>query len=261
MRSGRPLGAVIATPLVRIRHGDSVEISGAYQYQARHSGPVVQRFWHYEKERSIRKFSPPMRGERVLDVGCGSGVVADLLASMGAEVTGIDANPKAIEFARATFHRPNLEFRCANVEDVSGASASIARVYCLEVIEHLYEEQVRALLATFARLLRPGGVLTLTTPNYRGLWPAIELVMDRLRLAPPMAEHQHVTRFDRVKLRQLLTDTDWEMVRLATFSTFAPFVSALNWRLAERCAEVEDRADLSFGSLLLVVAKRRGRND
>ena len=242
MRSGRPLGAVIATPLVRIRHGDSVEISGAYQYQARNSGPAVQRFWHYEKERNIRKFSPPMPGERVLDVGCGSGVLADLLASMGAEVTGIDANPKAIEFARATFHRPNL-------------------VYCLEVIEHLYEQQVRALLATFARLLRPGGVLTMTTPNYRGLWPAIELVMDRLRLAPPMAEHQHVTRFDRVKLRQLLTDTDWEIVRLATFSTFAPFVSALSWRLAERCAEVEDRADLPFGNLLLVVAKRRGSND
>jgi SAM-dependent methyltransferase len=126
------------------------------------------------------------------------------------------------------------------------------------VIEHLYQQQVRALLASFARLLRPGGVLTMTTPNYRGLWPAIERIMDRLQLAPPMAEHQHVTKFDRRRLRRVLADADWEIVRLVTFSTFSPFISILSWRLAERCAEIEDRADLAFGNLLLVVAKRRG---
>ncbi len=245
---------------MRIRHGDTVEISGAYQYQARNAGPAVQRFWHHEKERMVRKFSSPQPGQRVLDVGCGSGVVADLLASMGAEVTGIDANAKAIEFARATFRRANLDFRCAYVEELAYAPASIDGIYCLEVIEHLYHQQVHALLATFARLLRPGGVLTLTTPNYRGLWPVIEMAMDRLRLAPPMANHQHVTRFDRTSLRQALAGADWEIVRLATFSTFAPFVSPVSWRLAECCAEMEDRADLPFGNLLMLIAKRRDRD-
>jgi 2-polyprenyl-3-methyl-5-hydroxy-6-metoxy-1,4-benzoquinol methylase len=177
---------------------------------------------------------------------------------MGADVTGVDANAKAIEFARATFHRPNLEFRCAYAEDIPYAPSSVTRIYCLEVIEHLYEQQVRALLATFARLLRPGGFLTMTTPNYRGLWPAIEMVMDRLRLAPPLAEHQHVTRFDRIGLRSVLAQADWEIMRLVTFSTFAPFISALSWRLAEGCAAIEDRVDLPFGNLLLVIAKRRG---
>ncbi len=244
---------------MRIRHGDTVEISGAYQYQARKHGPVVQRFWHQEKERMVRKFSPPAPGQRVLDVGCGSGVVSDLLASMGAEVTGVDANVQAIDFARATFHRPNLDFRCAYVEELAYDPASVDRIYCLEVIEHLYEQQVHALLATFARLLRGGGVLTLTTPNYRGFWPVIEMAMDRARLAAPMAEHQHVTRFDRTKLRQALAAADWEIVRLATFSTFAPFLSVLNWRLAERCAKMEDRMDLPFGNLLMAIAKRRSR--
>lgn len=242
---------------MRIRHGDSVEINGAYQYRARNAGPVVQRFWHHEKERMVRKFSAPGPGQRVLDVGCGSGVVADLLASMGAVVTGVDANAKAIEFARATFRRANLDFRCAYVEELDYASASIDGIYCLEVIEHLYQQQVHALLATFARLLRPGGVLTLTTPNYRGIWPVIELAMDRLRLAAPMAEHQHVTRFDRASLRQALVGADWEILRLATFSTFAPFLSVVNWRVAERCAEIEDRVDLPFGNLLMLLAKRR----
>jgi hypothetical protein len=49
-------------------------------------------------------------------------------------------------------------------------------------------------------------------------------------------------------------------VRLATFSTFAPFVSMVSWRLAERCAEMEDRVDVPFGNLLMLIAKRRDRD-
>jgi 2-polyprenyl-3-methyl-5-hydroxy-6-metoxy-1,4-benzoquinol methylase len=238
------------------RQGDTVQISGGYQHHARTEGPAVQRFWHYEKERVIRKFSPPLPGDRVLDVGCGSGVVSDLLASMGANVVGVDGNAEAIDFAKATFNRPNLEFRRALVEDLPYPPGSVDRIYCLEVIEHLYQPQVRNLLDTFSRLVRPGGVLTLTTPNYRGLWPAIELAMDRLGVAPPLAEHQHVTKFHRASLRALLVSTGWQIQRLSTFCTLAPFLSAVSWQLAEACADLEDSADVAFGNLLLVVAQR-----
>jgi 2-polyprenyl-6-hydroxyphenyl methylase/3-demethylubiquinone-9 3-methyltransferase len=240
------------------RRGDTVAISGDYQYKARTQGRAVQRFWHYEKERVIRKFSAPSPDEQVLDVGCGSGVVADLLASMGADVTGVDVNAEAIAFAEANYQRPNLRFRRALVEDLPYPAGSIDRIYCMEVIEHLYEPQVRNLLATFHRLIRPGGVLTLTTPNYRGFWPAIEIAMDRLRLAPPLAEHQHVTKFHRASLRRLLLETGWQIERLSTFCTFAPFVSALSWQAAEQCAALEDKADVAFGNLLLTVARRVG---
>ena len=81
------------------RTGDTVQIARDYQHRARTSGFVVQRFWHAEKERVIRKFSAPRSGDRVLDVGCGSGVVANALAGMGAIVTGVDGNPDAIAFA------------------------------------------------------------------------------------------------------------------------------------------------------------------
>jgi len=256
-RSGRASAPVIASSVVRIRHGDTVEISGAYQYSARYSRSRVQRFWHEEKERIIRKFCPPLPGDHVLDMGCGSGVIADRLAELGAHVTGIDSNPAAVAFARATFARPNLEFRQASAAEIDLAPGSLDRIYCLELVEHLYPEQTGALLASFARLLRPGGTLTLTTPNYRGLWPAIELLMDRLRLAPVMANEQHVTRFDRTTLKRMLDPADWRIVRLASFCTLAPFLSTVGWRLAKRCAELEDRADLKFGNLLLLVAIRQ----
>jgi 2-polyprenyl-3-methyl-5-hydroxy-6-metoxy-1,4-benzoquinol methylase len=241
-----------------IRRGDTVEISGAYQHQARTQGMVVQRFWHAEKERIIRRYAAPKPGDKVLDVGCGSGVVTDLLASLGAQATGIDANAEAIAYATRTFVRPTLHFRQGLVEDLPDAAGTFDAIYCLEVIEHLFENQVVNLMARCARLLRPGGRLLLTTPNYRGLWPALEFAMDRAHVAPPMAGHQHVTRFHRERLRQLLASGDWHVRRLHTFSTFAPFLSVLHWGMAERLAGWEDRVDLPFGHLLLMVAERVG---
>ena len=113
------------------------------------------------------------------------------------------------------------------------------------------------LLRTLHRLTRSGGTLTLTTPNYRGLWPLIEFTMDTLKLAPRMEDEQHVTKFHRASLPQMLAATGWRVEYLTTFSTFAPFLSIINWKLAERCAALEDRLSLPFGNIILAVAKKK----
>lgn len=238
------------------RTGDAIAIEGDYQHRARHQGFVVQRFWHAEKERMIRSYAPPAAGERVLDVGCGSGVISDVLASFGARVTGVDGNPRAIAFARRTYHRPNLDFVQGLVDELADPPGSVDRIYCLEVIEHLYADQVHALLAQFHRLLRPGGTLCLTTPNFRGVWPAIEWTLDTLRLVPTLAEEQHVSRFSRASLRAALESAGWSVTQLRTFSTVAPFASVLGWNVGRSLARLEDRAGLPFGAVLFAVATR-----
>jgi len=238
------------------RTGDAVEIAGDYQHRARAKGFVVQRFWHAEKERMIRRFSAPRRGERVLDVGCGSGVIADVLASSGARTTGVDGNPRAIDYARRTFVREGLDFRCALVEDLGEAQGSVDRIYCLEVIEHLFEPQVHELLRQMNALAKVGGSLTITTPNFRGLWPAVELALDTLRLVPHLAGDQHVSKFNRSSLRTALERAGWKVERLVTFSTFAPFVSVLGWKPALWVAEHETSWSLPFGNVLFAVAKK-----
>jgi len=238
------------------RRGDAISIDGAYQHRARTRGFVVQRFWHYQKERVIRKFCPPSPGDRVIDVGCGSGVITDLLASLGARTTGIDANPAAVEYARDAFSRANLDFRQGLVEDLQFEPGSLDKIYCLELIEHIYAHQVRSLLRTLLPLARPGGNLVVTTPNYRSFWPLLEWTLDKLKLAAPLAEHQHVTRFSRSSLAAFLEEAGWQVERVTTFSTFAPFLSAVSWSLAERCAVLEDKASLPFGNLLLAIARK-----
>src|SRR5215207_1538265 len=147
------------------RMGDAIEIDGGYQHHALTKGFVVQRFWHAEKLRVVEKFSCPAKGERVLDIGCGSGVVSDALHRHGAVVTAVDGNSKAIDYARRTFGRDGIRFHHGQVEDLPARAGSIDRSYCFEVIEHLYINQTERLLRKAHRLSRTGGTITLTTPN------------------------------------------------------------------------------------------------
>ncbi len=236
------------------RHGDAIRIDGDYQHRARTRGFVVQRFWHAEKERVIRRYAMPARGETVLDVGCGSGVLSDFLARQGATVIAIDSNPAAIEYARRTFARPGLDFRLSTVDELGLAPESLDRSYCFELIEHIHLHQTRALFRQIHDLTRTGGTLAITTPNYAGVWPVIERALDMTKLVPRLGGDQHVTHFTRRLLEATLAECGWTVERITTFSTIAPWMSVFGWRVAERIADREDRWNLRFGSILLATA-------
>ncbi|MGQ0538667.1 MAG: class I SAM-dependent methyltransferase [Gemmatimonadaceae bacterium] len=238
------------------RKGDAIAIPGDYQHRARQSGFVVQRYWHWEKERIVRKFCPPEPGSAAIDVGCGSGVIANLLAELGARTTGIDGNPEAIEYASRTFRTDGLSFRRALVEELEFPAGSVDNAYCMEVFEHLYPAQIDLLARRIYELAKPGGRFLVTTPNYRGTWPLLEVALDALRLVPRLHGDQHVTKFHRRRLREVLVGAGWEIERLSTFSTFAPWVSVVSWSAAQAVSAVEDRLGLPFGTIIIAVARK-----
>ena len=106
-----------------------------------------------------------LAGVRVLDIGCGGGLVAEPLARLGARVTGIDPAAETIAAAAAHANLQGLaiDYRAARAEALVAAGETFDAVLCLEVVEHVPD--VAAFLRLAASLVRPGGVLIVSTIN------------------------------------------------------------------------------------------------
>ncbi|MGE5237124.1 MAG: class I SAM-dependent methyltransferase [Acidobacteriota bacterium] len=238
------------------RTGDAIAIPGSYQFDALHTGFVVQRYWHHLKIEALERAAPPCPDEVVIDIGCGSGVIADRLASRAREVHALDANPSAIEFARRQFPRSNLHFHLGLADEADFGGEMFDRIYLLEFIEHLYWEQLVALFGRLATWLKPGGTVFLTTPNYHSAWPLVEHVMDLLHLTPEMHTAQHVSRATRRRLTDLARQCGFEQEQIGRVVGLAPFVSPLGWRLAERVDALERLAGCPLGHLLYALWRK-----
>lgn len=113
----------------------------------------------------------PLRGARVLDVGCGGGLLSEAMAREGARVLGLDLSPELIDIAK--LHRLestqggailDLEYRVQAVEALADAEpASFDAITCMEMLEHVPEPG--SILEACARLLKPGGRLFVSTIN------------------------------------------------------------------------------------------------
>jgi 2-polyprenyl-3-methyl-5-hydroxy-6-metoxy-1,4-benzoquinol methylase len=216
---------------LKLREGDAIRISGDYQARALKSSRAAQRFWHEAKFRLIERVAIPSKRERVLDAGCGSGTISQFLSLYAGEVIGVDSNPSAISFASSTYVAPNLQFRLGQFGDLI-ATKPFDRIYCIEVIEHFYESQANEVLSLFHKMTTPGGQLFLTTPNYRSVWPLIEWLLDRFALVATLDEAQHVTHFNKGKLRAVLSRAGWRVRHIGTFNGAAPFLAPISRRLA-----------------------------
>ena len=163
----------------------------------------------YIRDQAARRFGrDPARpdclaGLRILDIGCGAGVLCEPLARLGADVVGADPARKAIEVARRHAREAGLavDYRCAPSEALADAGERFDIVLAMEVIEHVTDSDL--FIARCAELVPPGGLMILSTLNrtVKSLVFAIVIAEYVLRLLPRGA-HQW-NRFltpDEVKL-------------------------------------------------------------
>ncbi|NWG92825.1 MAG: bifunctional 2-polyprenyl-6-hydroxyphenol methylase/3-demethylubiquinol 3-O-methyltransferase UbiG [Parvularculaceae bacterium] len=118
---------------------------------------------HFGRDRRARA---PLAGLRLLDVGCGGGLVAEPMRRLGADVTAIDAAEPNIKTAMVHANEAGLEidYRTATVEDLASlGEPPFDLVLNLEVVEHVADPEV--FLRLSASLVRPGGLMVVATIN------------------------------------------------------------------------------------------------
>ena len=140
-------------------------------------GALAQRWWDPEgPEKALHAMNPvrlayvtgrtTLRDARVLDVGCGGGLLSEALAGEGAVVTAIDLSPELLKVARLHGLETgvSVDYRQQPVEALATeAPGSFDAVTCMEMLEHVPDPA--AIIRACAELLRPGGRLYLSTLN------------------------------------------------------------------------------------------------
>ncbi|MEM9441438.1 MAG: bifunctional 2-polyprenyl-6-hydroxyphenol methylase/3-demethylubiquinol 3-O-methyltransferase UbiG [Pseudomonadota bacterium] len=107
----------------------------------------------------------PLSKLRILDIGCGGGLLAEPLARMGASVTGIDLAPSHIQGAKRHAEAAGLkiDYRVVSIDDLLAEQAQFDLVCAMEVIEHVPDQT--AFLRTAASMVVPGGGFVMATLN------------------------------------------------------------------------------------------------
>jgi len=127
-----------------------------------------------------------LRGLRLIDIGCGAGVLCEPLAALGATVVGADPGPAILEVARRHAAQTGVavDYRCTTAEGLADQGERFDVVLALEVIEHVADAEL--FLRRCAELVAPGGLMILSTINRTAKSFAFAIVMAEyvLRLLP-----------------------------------------------------------------------------
>ncbi|MBO0347503.1 bifunctional 2-polyprenyl-6-hydroxyphenol methylase/3-demethylubiquinol 3-O-methyltransferase UbiG [Roseibium sp. CAU 1637] len=125
----------------------------------------------YIKEKVCAQFdrdyraSDAFKGLRILDIGCGGGLLSEPMARLGAEVVGADPSEVNIEIARLHMAQSGLkiDYRAETAEDLAAAGETFDIVLNMEVVEHVAD--VPLFLEKTASMVRPGGLMFVATIN------------------------------------------------------------------------------------------------
>lgn len=176
--------------------------------------------WAEHTHKSLEALKRPwLSGVRVLDVGCGGGLLSEPLARQGAHVTGIDARPAHIDVAKAHCDTQEdwvLDYCAQSLEGYAKANpaASFDLVIAFEVIEHVHDPLV--FLKSVDHLLKPGGLFLLSTINRttRSAIKAIFLAEQVLGWIPP-GTHSWDAFITPHELKHLTIGLEWDVTHEA----------------------------------------------
>ena len=221
-----------------------------------------ENYWYRRHLAVYQWIAERVAGLRVVDLACGEGYGADVLARTAADVVGVDANPDAYEHARLRYRRANLRFERGLVEQFDSECDAIV---FLQTIEHV--EEPGSLLE---RMAASAPVAYVSTPNRLTLappgadksgnpWHLREYTPDEYRaLVRPLfarVELLGVFHARKLRLHEVALRLGWDRVHAALHLT-KPFYDRFVPAIAASDFELRDDRDLDSSLDLLAVCHR-----
>lgn len=189
------------------------ESCGGAEFFSRYGAEVVKPALALALKRA--RLAP---GQRALDMGCGRGELLFQLRRAGVEAVGADYAPAALGLAKKTGEAPVLR---ADARRLPFAAASFDRIFFLGVVDHLPDQDLRACFDEFRRVLKPGGLVLLSTcvntDYHKRLTYALRKTMARAlglrQPSPPRStedEALHVNEHNESGLGRFLEAAGWD---------------------------------------------------
>jgi len=174
----------------------------------------------------------PFEGLRILDIGCGGGLLSEPMARLGAEVVGADAGERNVAIARLHAEGMGLEidYRATTAEALLAAGESFDAVLNMEVVEHVPDPQ--AYLDACAALVRPGGLMVSSTINRNPKsWLLAIVGAEHVLRWLPRGTHDWAKFITPAELEAMLARAGLEPVDAKGF-VFNPL--SWEWRISDR---------------------------
>lgn len=133
-----------------------------------------------------------LQGLRILDIGCGGGLLSEPMAKMGAEMVGADAGETNIEVAKlhATMTGIEIDYRATTAEAMAEAGEKFDVVLNMEVVEHVAD--VELFISACASMVKPGGLMLVATINRTRKAQALAIIMaENVLRWLPKGTHQY----------------------------------------------------------------------
>jgi SAM-dependent methyltransferase len=160
-------------------------------------GLDVENYWFRRHEVVYQRLAQRCADLDVLEAGCGEGYGADLIAGVARRVTALDYDETTVAHVRARY--PRVEIMHANLTELPLADASVDVVVNFQVIEHLWDQA--RFVSECARVLRPSGLLMVSTPNRITFSPGRDTPLNPF----------HTRELDADELTQLLVNAGFAM--------------------------------------------------
>ena len=155
-----------------------------------------------------------LKNKRVLDVGCGGGILSEAMSKYGANVVGIDAADKAIRaaVAHAEISSMSIDYYALTIEEyLKKEKGKFDIITCLEILEHIpnYEN----VLVCAKKLLKPGGLIYISTINRNMLAFMMAIVgAEYLLRLIPRGSHQYSMLIKPHEIIDKMTTLDFKLV-------------------------------------------------